>query len=320
MGSYSWLNRWLGELKANRPGVRASRTPLNRPRQEDPPVSLVLLLRQPRDLDTAGLARAAASAFGVDVRAGESDAGSCVVGASPHFLAQLPDRLLAIHNAGLPYFDNPAAVAASLAELRLREAVARHQAWVSVESLHADSAVGDPYLGVARLVAALIDGDCLAVCLPARKRVYVCEDGLPAKLRGPDPLAALEVGGPAPVVGISPNDPRLLAAVREARRRWPEFVSAFEQRESGQIFSVKVPVREGKQTEYMWLSVSALENEMIYGRLDNEPVAMKRMHAGDRLRVPVRDLNDWLFTRGDTLAGGFTIEVLSNAPKRPHRP
>jgi uncharacterized protein YegJ (DUF2314 family) len=320
MGSYSWLNRWLGGSKANRPEAGAARAPHNRPRREDPPVSLVLLLRRPLDIDADGLARAAATAFGVEVRAGESDAAACVVGASPHFLAQLPDRLFAIHNAALPYFDNPAAVAASLPELRLREAVARHRAWLSVECLHADAAAGDPYLGVARLAAALIDGNCLAVCLPALKRVYVCDDGLPAKLRGPDPLAALESGGPAPVIGIAPDDPRLLAAVREARRRWPEFVTAFEQRESGQIFSVKVPVREGKQTEYMWLSVSALEHEMIYGRLDNEPVAMKRLHAGDRLRVPVGDLNDWLFTRGDTLAGGFTIEVLANSPKRPHRP
>ena len=99
---------------------------------------------------------------------------------------------------------------------------------------------------------------------------------MPGKLRGADPLDALDTGGPVPVVGIAPNDPRLLAAVREARRRWPEFVAAFEQRDGAQIFSVKVPVREGKHTEYMWLSVSALEHEMIYGRLDNEPLAMKR--------------------------------------------
>lgn len=319
MGSYAWLNRWLSGSKANRPEMGAAHTPLNRPRREDPPISLVLLLRQPHDLNADALARAAAGAFGVEVCAGESEA-ACVVGASPHFLAQLPDRVLAVHNAALPYFDNPAAVAAGLPELRLREAVARHRAWLSVESLHADSGAGDPYLGVARLTAALIDGDCLALCVPARRRVYVCEDGLSVKLRGPDPLGALESGGLAPVVGISPNDPRLLAAVREAKRRWPEFVAAFEQRETGQIFSVKVPVREGKQTEYMWLSVSALENEMIYGRLDNEPVAMKRLHAGDRFRVPVRDLNDWLYTRGDTLAGGFTIDVLANLPKRPNRP
>jgi uncharacterized protein YegJ (DUF2314 family) len=320
MGSYLWLNRWPGGSKANRPEAGAARSPLNRPRREEPPASLVLLLSQPRELDAATLARAAATAFGIEVRAGEAEGGPCVVGESPHFLVQLPDRLLAIHNAALPYFDSPVTAAADLPELRLREAVARHRAWVSVECLHGDAAAGDPFVAVARLAAALIEADCLALCVPARRRLHVCDDGVPAKLRGPDPLGALESGGLAPVVGIAPDDPRLLAAVREARRRWPEFVAAFEQRQSGQMFSVKVPVREGKQTEYMWLSVSALEHEMIYGRLDNEPVAMKRLHAGDRLRVPVRDLNDWLYTRGDTLAGGFTIEVLANHHKRPHRP
>jgi uncharacterized protein YegJ (DUF2314 family) len=320
MGSYSWLNRWLGGPKANRPEVGAQRAPMNRPRQEEPPVSLVLLLRRPRGLDTAILARAAAEAFGLSVGTGENGDTPYVAGQTPHFLVQLPGRLLAVHNVARPYFDNRVAVAADLPELRLREAVARHVAWLSVECLHTEAPAGDPYPAVARLTAALINDDCLAVCVPARRRVYFCDPSVPAKLRGPDPLAALDTGGLAPVVGVAPDDPRMLAAVREARRRWPEFVAAFEQREAGQLFSVKVPVREGKQTEYMWLSVSALEHEMIYGRLDNEPVAMKRLHAGDRLRVAVRDLNDWLFTRGETLTGGFTIEVLSNGHKRPHRP
>jgi uncharacterized protein YegJ (DUF2314 family) len=320
MGSYSWLNQRLGGAKGNRPLEGAQRSPLNRLGREKPGVALVLLLRRPRELDAATVAAAAATAFGLDVTADDATAAACVVGETPHFLVQLPDRLLAVHNVGLPYFDNPAAVAANLAERRLREAVAQHHAWLSVECLQADSALGDPYVTAARLAGALLDEDCLALCLPAGGRIYACDGAMSAKLRGPEPLAALEAGGPTPVVGIAADDPRLLAAVHEARRRWPEFVAAFEQREPGQLFSVKVPVREGKQTEYMWLSVSALENEMIYGRLDNEPVSMKRLHAGDRLRVPVRDLNDWLFTRGDTLAGGFTIDVLTNGHKRPQRP
>jgi len=320
MGSYSWLNRWPGGSKANRPEVGAQRAPMNRLHEEERPAALVLLLRQPRQLDAASLARAAAQAFGVDVPCGATESGLGVIGETPHFLVQLPDRQLVVHNVARPYFDNRAAVAAGLTELRLREAVARHVAWISVECLHAEPAVGDPYAALARLAAALIDPGCLALCIPALRSVYVCDEGLPDKLRGREPLKALASSGLAPVIGIAPDDPRLLAAAREARRRWPEFVTAFEQRESGQLFSVKVPVREGKQTEYMWLSVSALEHEMIYGRLDNEPASMRRLHAGDRLRVPVRALNDWLFTRGDTLAGGFTIDVLSNAPKRPQRP
>src|SRR5690242_15983669 len=138
MGSYSWLNRWSGGGKGNRPAPGAELSPLNRPAPEEPLVSLVLLLRQPRDLDAATLARAASLAFGLDVSPCESPASACVVGEAPHFLVQLPDRLLAVHLGAEPYFDNPAAVAAGLPELRLRKAVARHRAWLSVDGLHAE--------------------------------------------------------------------------------------------------------------------------------------------------------------------------------------
>jgi uncharacterized protein YegJ (DUF2314 family) len=80
---------------------------------------------------------------------------------------------------------------------------------------------------------------------------------------------------------------------------------------------VKAPISDGRATEHMWVSVSALENEMIYGRLDNDPLEMKRLRAGDRVRVPVRDLDDWLYTSGEGLQGGFTIDVLSKRfPRR----
>ncbi len=320
MGSYLWQNRWPDGAKANRPASSAYRAPLNRLRPEEPALALVLLLREPRALDVADLAQAVRLAFGVELPCGQTENGIGVIGETPQFLVQLPDRLLAVQNVAGPYFDNPATVAAGQSEVSLREAVACHTAWLSIECLYAEPSAGDPYDSLARLAAALLDPGCLALCDAARRSVYLCDAGLAAKLRGPDPSKTLAAGNPPPVVAIAPDDPRLLAAVREARRRWPEFVSAFEQRENGQLFSVKIPVREGKLTEYMWLSVSALEHEMIYGRLDNEPVSMRRIHAGDRLRIPVRDLNDWLFTRGDTVAGGFTIDVLSNAPKRPERP
>jgi uncharacterized protein YegJ (DUF2314 family) len=321
MGSYSWLNQRFGEhAGTNRPAGGATATPINRAPPEPPPLSLVLLLRRPRRLDAASLAGVVSEAFGVPAAAGV-DGPAAVVGESPHFLLHLAGRVFALHNVARPYFDNAAAVAAELPDLRLRKAVARHRAWLAVDLLYAGAeASGDPEQAVGKLAAALADGDCLAVCVPAQRQIYAYDEGVPAKLRGPDPLGALEARRPAPVIGVAANDPRLLAAVQEARRRWPEFVEAFEQRHGEQIFSVKVPLREGRVTEHMWVSVSALENDMIYGRLDNEPVEVKRLKAGDRVRVPVRELSDWLYTRGEVLAGGFTIDVLARAARRPKRP
>ena len=223
-----------------------------------------------------------------------------------------------MHNVACPYFDNSAAVAAEMAEMVLRKAVAQHRAWVSVELLHTDAGIiENPYRMIGLLSAALTGSDCLAVWIPSRQRLYPFDSTIPDKLRSLDTLGALRKQKTVPVLGLAPNDPRLLAAVREARRRWPEFVAAFEQRDSGQIFSAKIPLREKGRTEYMWVSVSALENGMIYGRLDNEPVKVKNLGVGSRVRVPVGDLHDWLYTRGDLLAGGFTIDVLANVPKRP---
>jgi uncharacterized protein YegJ (DUF2314 family) len=289
---------------------------MNRTQAEGPTASLVLLLQDRRRLDAPALAKTLGDAFGVPMTTGETGPAS-VTGESPHFLIRLQGRVFALHDAGRPYFDNTAAVAAELPELRLRKAVARHSAWLALDLL--DGKPGEAYPALGRVAAALADGDCLAVCVPSRRRVYLYDDSVAAKLRGPNPLRALEAPGRVPVIGVAADDPRMLAAVQEARRRWPEFVEAFERRDAGQIFSVKVPLKEGRATEYMWVSVSALENDTIYGRLDNEPVDVKRLRAGDRVRVPFKELTDWLYTCGETLAGGFSIDVIAKAARRPKR-
>jgi uncharacterized protein YegJ (DUF2314 family) len=319
MGTYRWLNRRDDEpAKRNHPPGGALPAPLNKVAADRLPVAVVLLLQRPRALDASTLARTAGLTFGLEVSTGEVGGPAFVAGVSPYFLLRLRGRVLAVHNVACPYFRNLPAKAAELPERRLRKAVVRHRAWVSVELLHTDTGIiENPYRMLGQLAAALASPDCLAVCIPARQRLYAFDSSMLAKLRSPDPLGALRGLRRASVEGVKANDPRLLAAVREARRRWPEFVAAFEQRDSGQIFSVKIPLRQKGRTEYMWMSVSALENDMIYGRLDNEPVKVKHLRAGDRVRIPVSDLHDWIYTRGDFLAGGFTIAALANIPKRP---
>jgi uncharacterized protein YegJ (DUF2314 family) len=320
MATHTWQNRWRGgDGKRIRPEAGRYSSPVNRIPPDPPPTSLVLLLREPRALDAATLGDVVSQALGAKPLGGNGDGESCVVGESPHFLFEADGCVYAVHNVPHPYFDNPAAVAAETSELRLRKAVTQHRAWLAVDLLEGNGAAVNPYRTIGKVIAALAGPDCLAVCVPEQRHIYPYEESVAEKLRGPDPLAALASAVLPPVLGVSADDPALRAAVQEARRRWPEFVAAFEQREPGQMFSVKVPMRDSKMTEYMWVSVSALENGMIYGRLDNEPVELKRLRSGDQVRVPVAELNDWLYTRGDLLAGGFTIDVLSRLPKRPPR-
>jgi uncharacterized protein YegJ (DUF2314 family) len=130
------------------------------------------------------------------------------------------------------------------------------------------------------------------------------------RLCGEQPLELFDSSPHPPVVPVSGNDPRLQAAVAQARRTWPEFVAAFEERRAEQHFAVKARLGSEDTYEFMWLTVTGLENGYIYGRLDNDPVELTSISCGDRVRVPLKDLNDWLYTDGDEMKGGRTIEVL----------
>jgi uncharacterized protein YegJ (DUF2314 family) len=102
------------------------------------------------------------------------------------------------------------------------------------------------------------------------------------------------------------------AAVQTARDRWPEFVEAFECRDDDQHFAMKARFEEDDSVEFMWVTVTAIEGELVLGVLDSDPADVKSLRCGDRVRVTLDNLNDWMFVDGDEEpVGGFTIAVLT---------
>lgn len=195
-------------------------------------------------------------------------------------------------------------------ELRFRQAVLDHRAWLSVDVLHGaedEVAVQRAYGYIAKLQAELVDENTLAIMCPGMSWGVPADPGLEDKLRAPDPLAAVQRPELLPVYRVSPDDAAVKAAVAEARSRWPEFVRVFESRDIAQMFSVKAPISDGANTEFMWLAVERIEGDMIYGCLDNDPANLVNLKPGDPLRVPVSDVCDWLYTNEGGYVGGFSI-------------
>jgi uncharacterized protein YegJ (DUF2314 family) len=131
-----------------------------------------------------------------------------------------------------------------------------------------------------------------------------------ADLRRPKPHVPFGRPSPATRFSTKDSDPNLVEAAREARRRWPEFVSAFESRTITQSFSAKVRLGEGDNSESLWISVSALEGDYLYGALENEPSFLHRLCFGSRVRASVGVINDWLVQDGESHRGGFTIDAM----------
>lgn len=115
---------------------------------------------------------------------------------------------------------------------------------------------------------------------------------------------------PPQLVSIPDDDPQLTAAVSEAHRRFDEFLSAFSHRTDDDRFAVKARFMDDYGREYMWLTVTAVDVQHIYGQLDNDPATVRAIRRGQSVRVLRSGLNDWLFTKGSERIGGFTVKVL----------
>lgn len=203
-----------------------------RARRRRPIISLVLLLRQPRELDAAGLAAAASRALGTAVSAAEDpEATSFVAGEGSHFFLKLRDTTFMVLNFASPYADEPEREAAKLPELRLAQALAGHTPWLSVDLLAeapTQEQLEAAYRTIGKLIAELAGEDAVAVYAPQIQRLNTLSPEVLAGLRGPDPLGAVAHLAHPPLVQVGAGDPDMKEAVAEARRRWPEFLAAFQ--------------------------------------------------------------------------------------------
>jgi uncharacterized protein YegJ (DUF2314 family) len=241
------------------------------------------------------------------------------------FLAIHPQAICTVYFFDSPYFDDSEEAAESVRELRAREAILKHQAWAAVdvmEWLGKGDAKQEAYRLIGPLLAELADDNVLAVVDPAEGQIFCYDPETEQKLRSDDPLSALSEMYYSPVIRIKDDDPRMLAAVSEARARFGEFVAAFEKRdpEGKQPFSVKARFSDGENAEFMWVEVQGIENDVIYGLLANHPAILTHLHEKDRVAVPLADLNDWIFVANEEMVGAFTVKVIAEHARRPPEP
>jgi len=127
-----------------------------------------------------------------------------------------------------------------------------------------------------------------------------------------DPLEEFSTPVHSPVISVSDEDPRMKEAIEEARRNFDTFRQHWATRGPEDSFLAKIPIRDGQNSEIIWIEVTGLEPEYIHGTLANEPVDVDGYHHGDRMEVPVGDLYDWAIAKqgADAPLGLFTEKVV----------
>jgi uncharacterized protein YegJ (DUF2314 family) len=272
-------------------------------------ISLVVLVKEPRKLDEKTLRDIVSKAVGAPAGNDTGDA-TFLVSKPPYYRVKLPSGYYVINNIDKPYFDNLDKLAADIEDPALRTAVKDHRAWISVDWAGKEEP-DDPkavYNDIGRIAAALAPPDGLAVYSPEVGQLSVFDNTVAGKMAGGDPIQLFLGNSPdGEIVFIADDDPDLQKAEAEARKDWPEFTKAY-QAKSGKNFVVKGRISEGENVEYMWINVTSIDGDTVRGTLDNEPVGLKGVKAGQAVEIKVADVDDWLYIGSDNKpVGGYTL-------------
>jgi uncharacterized protein YegJ (DUF2314 family) len=293
---------------------------MNAKAPDDRFVSLVFLLREPIALDVPKLQAAAERAFKTEFNGKNPEMTVEATERQGLFVVRIPNVFLGVASLTGSYVDKDkrAGTAEALRTFRLKKAIQDHKAWLAVDFVeeHSQCEKAIAYRHIGKLIAELANDDCLALYCVETGQMNSYEPDLLPILRGENPLAALTQPREDRVARVDGDDPRMVAAVAEARRRWPEFVKAFKAKRPLQGFAVKVPFKEDAETEFMWVEVLKIDGEKIEGKLSNEPNTIKKLKLNDKVTVKVADVQDWIYSDGEKMVGGFSAKVLEEAGKK----
>jgi len=285
-------------------------------------ISFVALVREPVTFDPAVLASVAGKVWKADLGDGTSEgADGFVVGVDIMNTIMHDGRMFLINSFPNPYTEDVEEAAEGIADMRIRSLFRQHQAWFSCDAMGVDGATSkedvlDWYRRLGRLFVELLDENCLLIFLPDSALAYPINEDTEMALRSKDPIRALQETLTLPIVEVADDDPLMKQAVEKARQGWPKFVAAYEA-DAGENFSVKAPVTHAGNTEFIWISVTSVEGERVYGELGNDPGNLGSLKLGSKVSVRVAELNDWCYIDWQgNLTGGFTIEAVQKAARR----
>ncbi|MFN9717357.1 MAG: YegJ family protein [Planctomycetota bacterium] len=304
----------------SKPSPTKSDRSLNEGRSSDkdenapPPVSVVLLQKAVAILTEKMLAEKIDKAWGIDLSGGDEKSEDFVIKGGPGFVIRTKDIQYIIMIGKEPYLDE--AAANEVDEVRLKTALKKHRTWLSVDLLSGDKELSEPervqaWKRVATLAAELLDVNTVAIIMPEPGIAVAASDNTAELLRQKDPVAALRNSLNVPVVKASSADPDMEQAVEEARQTWPDFVRAYQKKEAGtESFSVKFAFDAPEDKELMWVEVTSIDDEFVTGRLANDPVWVKDLKLGSKVRRQVSEVSDWMYLRDGRMVGGYSVQVL----------
>ena len=121
-----------------------------------------------------------------------------------------------------------------------------------------------------------------------------------------------------PISWVSGEDPKMQSAIKKAQDSYHDFYSAITQDMkrvvpviTDSLVKYAFPTtHKGASMEHMFLSDFELEREDLYGYLASEPQLTNKFSEGDRIKIDLEFVSDWLYVTMEGSSGGYTFEVM----------
>ncbi len=217
-------------------------------------------------------------------------------------------NILCANRPYAPFGRGPEYLADLCRDLRYKERVTQHRAFIS---LNANSETPAPMRELTRAfitrVAENLVDDTLLVMMDAESGNMVIPTPESTRLLGSgDRNRAFDVRSGDPVLSVRKE--QIATEVAEARARFSEFREAFARQSPGSAFMVKMEFKDAwmDYIEHMWVYPTSVDDNSITGKLVSEPHRLKSVRKGQRVTVPVSKLTDWVYTEVGIQVGLFT--------------
>ena len=124
-------------------------------------------------------------------------------------------------------------------------------------------------------------------------------------------LASCDKKSPSNVTYVEDDDAKMNAAMAKARATVKQFIAVVKSPKPGQTgVALKVPFKDGKHVEHMWVNTVRYDGKNFHGVLNNDPVQVKTVKIGDPVTVAPDKISDWMYVEGGKLVGGETLRAL----------
>lgn len=157
----------------------------------------------------------------------------------------------------------------------------------------------------------MIQGPLFSLCFPS---VIQTRDRSVKSLRNIAfaTIAALGItacsSGEDQIVDHTDGDEKLSAAIEEARETLPKFFVELKGGEGD--FSLKVPVRHGREVQHVWISDVHYASGKFTGQIASKAGGKRGAGIGQTYTVSGGDISDWMIERDGAIYGGYTLRAM----------